>query len=232
MSALPAISEISKQGITARVEGDELVVSAPKGTLTPEVLAELKSKKPELLRSLRELQERAGSDWDEVSADPAKLRSFAELVMITDMRHRGIVPEDYTANTECKHCGPVPIWEGCPPQVNGCPWCFNRIKDISSQSCSALCCNSCSERKSSGFLLFSLASTSGVSVPFGAETTSSSPSALAVIPCFENSEIAGNALINGPFRRGPLRPEMVRHWTPCERKRAKNRSRTMHRSWF
>ncbi len=130
MSALPAISEFSKQGITARVEGDELVVSAPKGTLTPEVLARLKSKKPELLRSLRELQERAGSDWDEVSADPAKLKSFAELVMIEDMRHRGIVPDHYTATTNCKHCGPVPIFEGCWPESDECPWCFNRIKGL------------------------------------------------------------------------------------------------------
>ncbi len=130
MSALPAISEISKQGITARVEGDELVVSAPKGTLTPEVLAKLKSKKPELLRSLRELQERAGPDWDEVSSDPAKLKSFAELVMITDMRHRGIVPDHYTATTNCKHCGPVPIFEGCWPESDGCPWCFNRLQGL------------------------------------------------------------------------------------------------------
>jgi len=130
VSALPAISEISKQGITARVEGDELVVSAPKGTLTPEVLAKLKSKKPELLRSLRELQERAGSDWDEVSADPAKLKSFAELVMITDMRHRGIVPDHYTSETECKNCGPVPIWPRCPPEVKECPWCFNRLQGL------------------------------------------------------------------------------------------------------
>ena len=130
MSALPAISEFSKQGITARVEGDELVVSAPKGTLTSEVLAKLKSKKPELLRSLRELQERAGSDWDEVSADPAKLKSFAELVMITDMRHRGIVPDHYTATTNCKHCGPVPIFEGCWSESDACPWCFNRLQGL------------------------------------------------------------------------------------------------------
>ena len=130
MSALAAISEFSKQGITARVEGDELVVSAPKGTLTPEVLAKLKSKKPELLRSLRELQERAGSDWDEVSANPTKLKSFAELMMITDMRHRGMVPDHYTATTNCKHCGPVPIFEGCWPESDGCPWCFNRLKGL------------------------------------------------------------------------------------------------------
>ena len=89
MSALPIITEITDQGIRARVEGDEVVLSAPKGTLTPEVIAKLKSKKPELLRSLKELQERAESDWEEISTNPAKLRSFAKLVMITDMRHRG-----------------------------------------------------------------------------------------------------------------------------------------------
>ncbi len=130
MSALPAISEFSKQGITARVEGDELVVSASKGTLTPEVLAKLKGKKPELLRSLRELQERAGSDWDEISADPAKLKSFAELVMIEDMRHQGIVPDHYTATTNCKQCGPGPIFEGNWAESDGCPWCFNRLKGL------------------------------------------------------------------------------------------------------
>jgi len=120
MSALPIITEITDQGITAQIEGidgDGIVLSAPKGTLTPEVLAKLKSKKPELLRSLKVLQERAEQDWQEISANPAKLKSFAELVMITDMRHRGIVPDHYTATTNCKHCGPVPIFltgsKGC-----------------------------------------------------------------------------------------------------------------------
>jgi len=130
MSALPIITEITDQGITARVEGDEVALSAPKGTLTPEVLAKLKSKKPELLRSLKELQERAEEDWEEISADSTKLKAFAALVMITDMRHRGIVPDHYTATTHCKHCGPVPIFEGCWPESDGCPWCFNRIMEF------------------------------------------------------------------------------------------------------
>ena len=130
MSALPIITEITDQGITARVEGDEVALSAPKGTLTPEVLAKLKSKKPDLLRSLRELQERAEQDWEDISADSAKLKAFAELVMIEDMRRQGIVPDHYTATTRCKHCGPVPIFEGCWPESDGCPWCFNRIKGL------------------------------------------------------------------------------------------------------
>ncbi len=77
-----------------------------------------------------ELQERAGPDWEEISADPAKLKAFAELVMITDMRHRGVVPDHYTATTNCKHCGPVPIFEGNWPESDGCPWCFNRLRGL------------------------------------------------------------------------------------------------------
>ncbi len=130
MSALPIITEITDQGITARVEGDEIALSAPKGTLTPEVIAELKSKKPDLLRSLRELQERAAQDWEKISKSPEQLKALAELIMIDDMRHRGIVPDHYTSATECRYCGPVPIFEGCPPEVHGCPWCFNRLTGL------------------------------------------------------------------------------------------------------
>jgi len=130
MSALPIITEITDQGITARVEGDEIALSAPKGTLTPEVVAKLKSKKPDLLRSLKELQQRAEQNWEEISTNPAKLVAFAKLVMITDMRHRGIVPDHYTATTNCKHCGPVPIFEGNWAESDACPWCFNRLQGL------------------------------------------------------------------------------------------------------
>ncbi len=122
-----AISEISKQGITARIEGNELVVSAPKGTLTPEVLAKLKSKKPELLRSLRELQERAGSDWDEVSNDPAQLIAFADSLAIVQIRESGGVPDTYVSVTTCQKCGTVPIFEGCPSKIGACVWCMNGL---------------------------------------------------------------------------------------------------------
>ena len=53
-----------------------------------------------------------------------------EMLRIQEMRNQGAVPNHYTATTECKHCGSVPIWEGCPPEVLGCPWCFNRIKEL------------------------------------------------------------------------------------------------------
>ncbi len=52
MSALPLIAELADKGINIRVEGSELVLSAPKGTLTPELVCRVKEEKPALLASL------------------------------------------------------------------------------------------------------------------------------------------------------------------------------------
>ncbi len=67
----------------------------------------------------------SGSEWleDLKKHDDPCCREIAEITL---MRLRGVVPDHYTASTECRHCGPVPIWKGCPPTVRGCPWCFNR----------------------------------------------------------------------------------------------------------
>ena len=129
MSALPIFSELSDKGLRVRVDGPDLVLS-PKKALTPNLALRIKKEKPVLIQSLEEIKQKAGSDWDEIADDPEQLRAFAELLMIGEMRERGIVPDHYTSTTTCKHCGPVPIWEGCPPKVLGCPWCFNRIKRL------------------------------------------------------------------------------------------------------
>ena len=76
--------------------------------------------------SLNELQTLAGDDWLECESDPALLETFASAVTTRRMRERGEVPPIYTATTACAQCGPVPIFEGCPPQVQACPWCLNR----------------------------------------------------------------------------------------------------------
>ena len=56
------------------------------------------------------------------TSDPA-VRGSLEVF---EMRSRGEVPSNYTAVTKCLRCGPVPIWEGAPAEMLGCPWCFNR----------------------------------------------------------------------------------------------------------
>ena len=77
-----------------------------------------------------------GSEWSELleningELEEHQVPIAADMVAIIEMRERGIVPDHYTSETECKHCGPVPIFPGCPPQVDGCPWCFNRLRGL------------------------------------------------------------------------------------------------------
>jgi hypothetical protein len=126
MSALPLLIEFSEMGIKVRVEGTDLALTAPKGALTSSFVSRIKEEKMALLVSLDRIRDKAGYDWLEVANDPAQLKTFVDMLAIEDMRHRGVVPNHYTAATECQRCGPVPVWEGCPPEVKGCPWCFNR----------------------------------------------------------------------------------------------------------
>ena len=130
MSALPILMEFSDKGIKVRVDGTDLALSAPIGTLTPTLVSRVKEEKAALLDSLDRIRKMAGSDWIDVSNDPEQLRAFADLLAIEDMRHRGIAPDHYASTTECRGCGLVPIFEGLPDKVDGCPWCFNRIKGL------------------------------------------------------------------------------------------------------
>ena len=127
MSALPIFSELSGKGIRVRVDGSDLVLS-PKTALTSQLASRIKEEKPALIKRLQGIKRKAGPDWDEIANDPAQLTAFAELLMITEMRQWGICPDHYTSETECKHCGTVPIFEGCPRNANGCPGCLNRLK--------------------------------------------------------------------------------------------------------
>ena len=129
MSALALFSEFSDRGITIRSDGPDVVVS-PERALTPDLVKRIKGEKPALIRQLEKIRQEVGEDWEEIANDPQQLKAFAELLMISEMRSRGVTPDHYTSTTTCKNCGPVPIWQGCPPQVNGCPWCFNRIKRL------------------------------------------------------------------------------------------------------
>lgn len=76
------------------------------------------------------IQETAGPDWPEVEANPVLFETLARAIQTRWMRERGEVPAHYTAKTICKHCGSVPIFEGVPERVEGCPWCFNRRKGM------------------------------------------------------------------------------------------------------
>jgi hypothetical protein len=132
-----------RHGVVLTANGGRLDVKAPRGVLTPALIAKLKANKPALLQALgrrrpesihgvrlAELRTLAGEDWPWLNEEPARLEAFAHAVMTRRMRERGEVPPEYTASTLCAGCGPVPIWASCPPAVLSCPWCFNRLRGL------------------------------------------------------------------------------------------------------
>lgn len=135
MNAAQLIEQVHAAGGRIEAKGATLKLAAPK-PLPDALMAELRLYKPDLLTYLTaqrhgltvdDLRAAAGNDWPEVQADPALLEALAHAVSVRRMRERGEVPPSYTAVTDCAGCGPVPIFEGAPDRVMGCPWCFGRV---------------------------------------------------------------------------------------------------------
>ncbi len=150
MSAWPLIKECHDKGINIRVEGSEIVLTAPKGTLTPELVSRVKKEKPALLASLGkaalrsvqcvdmlarklwrehydELEQQAGESWALISIDPDKLMDFAHREATRRILKDGRMPDTFTSEAHCRKCGLVPVDEGLSDEISECPWCMNGL---------------------------------------------------------------------------------------------------------
>ncbi len=139
MNTQALLKKVEQFGIRLEVRGDKLRAEVPENLLTLELVAEFKAHKAEILATLiaqdhglplADLKQAAGPDWPEIENDPATLKALANSITTRRMRERGEVPPDYIAATVCRHCGPVPIYQGIAERVLGCPWCFNRAKGL------------------------------------------------------------------------------------------------------
>lgn len=137
--ALELIADLSTKDIKLSLSGNKLHVDGPESALTDELLGSLKEHKQGLISilgesicgiPLTELVAEAGEDWQELENNPDMLESFANAIQLKRMRTRGEVPPEYTSTTVCTHCGLVPIFEGAPSHVLGCPWCMNRCANL------------------------------------------------------------------------------------------------------
>lgn len=128
MNALPLISVFSDRGITVTVNGPNLTLNAPKGALTPRLVACLREDKQDVITWLDRLRIELGEDWQEFSGDPAKLRAVADSLMTQIMRERGIAPDHYTATVHCETCNQdVPHFPLDANTVLACVWCINGL---------------------------------------------------------------------------------------------------------
>ena len=124
MTVMPIIMDLADQGVFPCVNGD-MVVLTPAARMTDELRHRVRVNKQPLMSALAQLQQLAGPDWAAMEKHPDRLKALAEMVMISEMREQGIVPDHYTETTECRSCGPVPIFAGCPIIVHACVWCMN-----------------------------------------------------------------------------------------------------------
>ncbi len=140
------LKTVQQIGVHLEARGDKLRAEAPQDVLTPELVAEFKTHKADLLDilgkpgaeriaqdhglTLADLKQAAGPDWPEIENDPATLEALARSIQTRRMRERSEVPPHYTATTICVHCGPVPIFPDVAERVEGCPWCFNRVAGL------------------------------------------------------------------------------------------------------
>lgn len=151
MNTAALVHKLQLQQVRLTADGDSIEIDGPEDAVTDVVIERLRERKPELLKYLllTGILENAGIEatgegWivtiddlqralseddfhDSQLMTPKGLEALAHTVRATRMREAGEIPPGWTAITTCRHCGPVPIWEGCPPEIQGCPWCFNRL---------------------------------------------------------------------------------------------------------
>ena len=122
----PLAESDSKASSSTHCEKSELSERSLEKARTPQVRSVKWSKK--LQKFPDELKAAAGDDWAELSKDPAQLIAFAGLDATRQIRESGAIPDSYIAITKCAGCkNQVPIFAGCPPEVQSCVWCINGL---------------------------------------------------------------------------------------------------------
>lgn len=66
-------------------------------------------------------------DWHHGAISVDTMAAFARSLSQRREMDQGKCPDHYTEQATCKHCGPVWLWS--PGEVEGCPWCRNRVSD-------------------------------------------------------------------------------------------------------
>lgn len=142
-----AVFELAKSGGVSLAVKDGLVIAQPASALSDELRSGIRANKEAILALLSEqplmaiirqscegviapeifrsnLSSEDLADIESGALTVEHLRSFAKMMAGRLTSERGEIPPSVTATTTCRHCGEVPIWPGCLPEVLGCPWCL------------------------------------------------------------------------------------------------------------
>lgn len=147
MNALAVLTELRQAGLEVVPVGDSLRLRGNVAEVPCDLLDRAKQAKPEILGILAlrdrllDLAAVAGisldlvSELDDADVDACKGENDATLTdYLAALAQRrgmaqGVIPESWTEIVECRGCGPVHLWPGCPPEVIACPWCAIRTRN-------------------------------------------------------------------------------------------------------
>jgi len=143
MTISALIDDLSTDGVRLTLHKGQIKARGPTGTISADVVARLRTNKPEIIRFLtNDLLNRAAgavpgitaadlrANLDKEDWQDSDLICFESLKGLAHATHNsrelkaGRVPKGWTATTECAVCGTVPIFPGGSKAVLGCPWCF------------------------------------------------------------------------------------------------------------
>ncbi|HET8700662.1 MAG TPA: hypothetical protein VFL97_03235 [Nitrococcus sp.] len=81
------------------------------------------------------------SAWRNDEITNGALRAFAQILVQRRGMDQGKRPNHYTECAICTHCGPIWLWFS--GNVQGCPWCWNRMADRPIPRPHAVRCSEC-----------------------------------------------------------------------------------------
>lgn len=89
---------------------------------------------------LKALTQEDVEDWDNGDISDSTLKTFVQSLIQHRDISKGKLPDHYTHHANCRHCGPIWLWFS--GEVQGCPWCWNRLADKPiPRPCSVQCGN-------------------------------------------------------------------------------------------
>ncbi|QBQ56295.1 hypothetical protein [Nitrosococcus wardiae] len=80
-------------------------------------------------------------DWLNGSLPQDTLVTFSQALVQRRMMDEGKRPPSYTEPAICQNCGPIWLWFS--GEVQGCPWCWNRIAHRPIPRPQPVCCGDC-----------------------------------------------------------------------------------------
>jgi len=131
MNPYQLIDSLNSQNIFLRANNGKLVVDAPTGILTKELIKAIEINKGQIMEII-DIRFFLGDDLNLYENQNEAIKCWIEFLQERRLIESGQVPSNYTAIAHCNLCGDiyVPLEIAAYSNLQGCMWCSNRFKKM------------------------------------------------------------------------------------------------------